>query len=162
VSDRSIPLSQKRGVNPHLTFCPRCHGEANELVLTGSHHQHKCNGTCDTTYFGLPKNRAGQTTRECQRPGCFGHLVDQGEIPSETKLPASQPCDACKAEIKTFDAEIERGGIPIRCKDCGMRGVIKAEHELAKKVRAQNDGKVMGLEFSKTDCPKCGPQEVTK
>jgi len=154
----SIPFSKEHGVNPHLTFCPRCHGEANELALSGARHQYTCD-SCGMVHLGRP------ASGHCENVNCHANtsgirtLVDRGELDPSMRLPASQPCDACQAEIKTFNAEIKKGGIPIRCKDCGMEGVLKAEHKLAKKIRAEHG--LTGLEFSKADCPKCSLKEGT-
>jgi DNA-directed RNA polymerase subunit RPC12/RpoP len=159
MAEPSIPLSKKHGVNPHLTYCPRCKGDANELVLTGAHHKYRCD-SCKQVHLGRPK------TGRCENVNChantsgFHTLVDLGELEPSERLRASQPCDKCQEELKTFQAAIDEGGIPIRCKDCGMEGVIKGHHPLAKAVREQHGGKVMGLEYNKTDCPRCGPKEA--
>jgi hypothetical protein len=152
-------LSQKHGVNPHLTICPRCGQDGDEIVLTGSHHKYKCD-SCGQLHVGRPDGG------RCANANCHANtsgsrtLVDLGEMDPYERMQGTQPCRKCEEELKTFRAEIDRGGIPCRCKDCRMEGVIKAEHELAKKVRAMHDGKVAGLEFTKTDCPQCGPNKV--
>lgn len=156
MKEPSIPLSRKHGVNPHLTYCPRCKGKANELVLTGAHHKYKCD-SCGLLHIGHPK------TGRCENVNChantsgFYTLVDLGELEPSERLRASQPCEKCQEELKTFKAEVDRGGVPFRCTDCGAEGVIKAEAEVAKHVRAKHG--LVGLTFSKVDCPRCGPKE---
>lgn len=141
-------LSHKHGVNPHLTFCPRCHKDGQELILTGSAHHYQC-ASCGMGHIGRP------TKGQCVK--CYGFsLEDKGEIDSYERLPGDL-CQACKTERKQFAEEIKRGGVPIRCKDCGMEGVIKAHHPLAQEVR-KTKGEV-GLEYTKaTGCPKCGQE----
>jgi Zn finger protein HypA/HybF involved in hydrogenase expression len=152
----SIRLSKKHGVNPHLTICPRCGGDSNELILTGAAHKFECSW-CHQIMLGLPKD--GRCPK-CERSFRGFPPISHGEMKPDEKMLATQPCDKCKEEIASFTLEISRGGIPVRCKDCGMEGVIKAEHPMARAVRKQNDGKTVGLEFTKDNCPKCGPNPV--
>lgn len=144
---KGIILSQKHGVNPHLTYCPKCGGDSRELILTGAASMYEC--SCGQKHIGRPEGG------KCVKCSSYD-LTNKGEIPPETKLPGDL-CEACEKEQAEFKAEIDRGGIPFRCKDCGATGVIKAEHELAKKVRAEHG--LAGLEFTKEDCPRCRKEE---
>lgn len=65
---------------------------------------------------------------------------------------------------KKVEKIISEGGIYWRCADCGMHGVIKAEFKLAKLVRKASGIATgpCGYEFTKEDCPKCGPNPVRK
>lgn len=151
----SIHLSREHGVNPHLCFCPRCGGDSNMLMLTGSAHKYKCE-VCGLVHIGRPKD-GGCANPKCSAAG--SRLIDQGELKPSEKLPGDL-CESCRKEIETFKAEIDRGGVPIKCTDCGMEGVLKAENPIAQAVRAKNNGQVMGVEFDKTNCPKCGPSPI--
>lgn len=144
----NILLSEKHGVNPHLTYCPRCGKEGQELILTGAAKLYEC--ACGQKHIGYPKNG------RCVKCELHRDLVCKGEIPPETKLSGSL-CDSCDAEVKRLKAEVDRGGIPFRCVDCKVEGVIKAEHELAKTVRKERG--LCGIEFSKKDCPQCSDKE---
>lgn len=155
----SIPLSKKHGVNPHLTVCPRCGRDADELILTGAHHKYRCD-SCGMLHVGRPQDG------HCQNPECHANtsglhtLVDEGELDPSEKLRATQPCATCREELEKFKAVIDAGGVPFRCKDCKVQGVLQAESELAKAVRAKHGGQTVGVEFDKTTCPKCGPDPV--
>jgi len=148
----SIPLHPEKGVNPHLTFCPRCGGEASELVLVGA---------TDTIYecpqehkiLGRPKNNVCPT---CGHATTFTVIR---KLEDHERLPARQPCDRCQTEMKEFEKVIAEGGIYIQCKDCGMKGVLKANHPLCAEVRGRMNIPTpgpIGVELTKNECPKCG------
>lgn len=149
-----IILSEKHGINPHMTFCSQCGKDANELIITGKAHLHKC--SCGQKHIGYPKE--GQ----CQGCKKFGSLTDEGEIPPERKLPSLEPCDACKKLNKQCAEEVKKGGVPWRCKDCGSGGVIKAHTDIAKEWRKKNGGEVVGLEVGKEQCSICGKKDEPK
>lgn len=126
-----ITLHPTRGVNPKLTYCPRCGGEANELLLIGNREYiRKCRG-CGQMLIGFA------TMEAC--PGCHDrgpHEVYK-RIGEHDKLPASQPCDACKEEMKQHAEIVANGGVYWQCDECGRRGVIKAESPMSAAVRNQ-------------------------
>ena len=141
----SIILHQELGVNPKLTFCPRCGGDAEELILIGARTRiDKCS-ECGTTVYG------GISLRSPCRCGRRSS-VTIGHIGKHDKLPASQPCAKCRAEIDNHKAVVAEGGIYWKCKECTREGVILARSKYAKAVRKQLKVKKpdpCGIEFEK-------------
>lgn len=168
----SIRLHKDKGVNPKMTFCRRCGKDANELILIGA-DEAKCEcRICGITVFGrgkgvCPKCNAGVT------------LENVGKIGEHERLPATQFCDECKAEVEEHRKEVEKGGVHFRCKDCGAEGVVKAGTSFAVQVRQTHQDQdpnlqegwytkpihtkgndlvyiACGVEMSKgTGCPQC-------
>lgn len=131
-----------------MTFCRQCGGDSNELILTGKAHMHVCD--CGMRHVGYPKGG------ECGGCKAYKNFKDEGEIPPETKLPSSEPCDKCVKQNKICTDELAKGGIAWRCKDCGSAGVIKAQSQVSKDWRAKNNGENVGLEIGKEQCVHCG------
>lgn len=129
----SIPISKDRGIDPHLTYCPRCGGEANELTLGVLMKGLTYDGEV-VAYANRGKTR--QTERElAKKEGA--PTISRWEEVTDTmeRIPAHEPCDKCKEEIKTFEGIVAEGGIYFVCEGCGKKGVIRAESGLAKEVR---------------------------
>lgn len=132
-------LDRENPLGVFMCFCPRCGGDAPELVLTGNRRQKReCRG-CGTLNYG---------TREHEACGkCKEHAgwIDRGRIQERERLPGSL-CKKCEDEVKIHRAAIEAGGIYFECKACGKSGVIQYKSEGAKafcdKVR-----KHLGVEF---------------
>lgn len=147
----NIRLDPERGVNPCLTVCPRCGGESPELLLLGtSDWLHEC-AVCGITNVG-PKGQL-----RCKVDGCGGRLKLIRRLEEYERLPATEPCDACKAEIDEHKAIVEAGGIYWRCADCKASGVIKS-NEFAAEVRKAHGidpPDPCGVEFTKENCPAC-------
>jgi len=164
----SITLHSKLGVNPRLTVCPRCGGDGDELLLLGSQNKKYTCSKCGTLHFGLPDKRMPDgrksSGRHCQKCGWeYGGDWKSEELTDWERLPAPNPCKKCRDELNEFRKEVEKGGIYWKCTDCKRSGVIKADVELAKLVRNEMDIKPpdpVGIEFSKKDCPACGPSAV--
>src|SRR3990172_6154481 len=117
MSKDSITLHKTKGVNPHMTFCPRCRAEANELLLLGHiEHVHVCN-SC-----GLAHVQNG-SPRDCQKCGT-GSFTSR-KLGDNERLPASELCAGCKTELAEHKAIVEAGGVYWRCSDCQASGVIK-------------------------------------
>lgn len=137
----TIRLHSKLGVNPHLTYCPRCGGETNEIALLGTTNKvYICN--LGHRSIGYPKNG------KC--PECNAIVSFEREIEERERIPGGL-CDNCQEQIK----EVKKGGIFFRCK-CGTEGVIKAGHPLAEAVRKQlkvKAPKPCGVELE--TCPNC-------
>ena len=145
-----ITLHPTLGVNPHLTFCPNCGGETNELLLSGSVNSiWKCK-SCGMNHIGYPKGG------ECQK--CHSYDVEHlRELYDSEKLPGNL-CDSCEKQVAEFRAEVKAGGVYWKCSDCPATGVIKAESDFAKNVRKQLHIAApweCGVEFTKADCPAC-------
>lgn len=161
--DRSITLHPTKGLNPHMTTCPRCRKETDEIALLGINDKViECPG-CGTQIFGYANTK--KKCPKCKSNLAGGKVRELGEYES---IPGVELCDECKKEEETFLAEVERGGIYWRCSDCKSHGVIMAESNVAKHVREKTGVKapdLIGIEFSKNDCPECSKknnQENTK
>jgi hypothetical protein len=146
---RSIRLHAKHGVNPKLTYCPRCHGEARELMLIGADDDKFSCRVCETVSFGA---------RKCLK--CAdGGAGERSKIGEHERLPGGL-CDACEVESREHWTEVQAGGVYFKCADCGVRGVIKSGAAFAATVREAHGlaaPKACGVEFSTRDCPQCGP-----
>lgn len=147
----SIYLHPKLGVNPRLTYCPRCGGENGHLLLLGTTNKvYMCQG-CGTPNIGKPKNGCGKC----------GHydVPFERELRPNERLPGDF-CGTCRQEMKEHRAEVAAGGVYFRCSDCPAIGVIRADHPFAKAVRKAHGIEApdeCGVEFSKAEgCPVCG------
>ena len=157
-----IRLHKEHGVNPRLTFCPRCHGEANELMLLGtSDKKYQCQ-TCNLIHYGHP--RLGR----CQSSKCKSHDIKFiGVIEEHERLPASQPCDTCQKELSLHASVVAKGGVYWKCTKCGNSGVIKHTSPFSTMVRKAHGlntpdsagvFKPCGIDFEgKEQCPICHP-----
>lgn len=141
----SLLLHKEKGVNPHLTYCPRCGGESPEIVLLGAHDKiYKCT-SCGMNHIGYPKGK------KCQKCGSrveFDRNVEEGE-----RLPGGL-CKGCEEQVEAVKA----GGIFFKCKDCSAIGAIKADAPIAQSVREQmgiQPPDPCGIEFDKDSCPVC-------
>lgn len=156
MSKDNLILHKTKGVNPHMTFCPRCHAEANELLLLGHvDHVHVCKG-CGLAHL---ENTA---PRMCRNSRCQNGNFESRKLGDNERLPASEPCDACKTELAEHKAVVDAGGVYWRCTDCKGHGVIKGTNEFAISVRKAHKLEApapCGVEFSKEDCPACAQQQ---
>lgn len=148
-------LHNKKGVNPRLTVCCRC-GKDVGIALLGAHEglwecPHKV-----SSIGGRPKVVKDELECGCT-PRDFHKVRDLDE---HEKL-AIEICDECVKLQRAADAEVKRGGIYWHCSSCGSAGAIKAEHPMSKDVRAHMKiapPNPCGVEFSKNECPQCGPK----
>lgn len=152
----SIRLSKKHGINPTLTFCPRCHGESDVLVLVGRAIKYKCR-TCGQMHIGMPPKRKCIQCGTCHGAAGFENL---GEFDGTTdRLPAGEPCDKCKKEMDEHKRIVEAGGIYWKCSKCESEGVILGASELAGDVRRHmkiDPPAPCGVDFEGKDlCPVC-------
>ena len=140
-----------------MTYCTRCGGEANELILLGAVETiYTCNG-CGANHIGRPERD------KCGRCGHVGGFTPQRKVEDHERLPAQDICDKCKEEIKSFHEEVERGGVFWKCKDCKKEGVMKATAQysiLVRKAMKIEAPAKCGVEFDKETCPVCGPKPV--
>ena len=144
-----IVLDEKKGINPRLTFCTNCGGDAEELMLIGNQTKvYRCN-SCDTIHYGSVYKK------ECQNCGNENWSFDHDLVDNE-KLPASEPCEKCK----NVDEEVKNGGVYWKCRDCGSKGAVKADAQLSIDVREKmgiSAPDPCGVEFNKDEgCPVCG------
>ncbi len=147
----SIRLHKEKGLNPHLTVCPRCGKDSPEILLLGAVNKvYKCL-SCNTDYIGRPKKGV------CLK--CSARVKLDREINDGERLPGNN-CDECKEELELFDKVVAEGGIFWKCEDCKQTGVIRAASEMAKAVRKKMDiapPKPCGVNFTKEECPACNP-----
>lgn len=120
-----IRLHKDKGVNPFLTFCPRCGGESQELLLLGANDKVYTCDSCGKNHIG-----GGFRCQECKGNLSFSRHLREGE-----RLPATDICDSCKKEIKEHREEVERGGVYWKCDKCHNSGIIKAGTDLAVATR---------------------------
>ena len=154
-----IELDPKLGVNAHITFCPRCGGEGDSIVLVGARKNVlKCNN-CGMNIFG---HRQSDACPSCgnkrQAYGMSDQFTFVRKIGDWEKLPMI--CKKCEDEMTLFRSIVREGGIYWKCKDCHKEGVLKSSAPLAGLVREH--AKIfppdpVGIEFTKEECPACGP-----
>lgn len=143
-----LQLHPKLGVNPHLTVCPRCGKDSNELLLIGARDWISRCDDCGLNLIGggpCPEHPRAHTTRV--------RMIGEHE-----RLPATTLCDECKAEVTLHRQVVSEGGIYFKCK-CGATGVIKASAPLAGLVRERMQIAApapCGVELD--DCPQCKPE----
>ena len=148
MGEPSIRLSEKYGANPAMLACPNCGKDNGEIALLGKVQEYECE-SCHGKIIGKrPK-------KECPHCQARSGFINHGEFEAAfgTRLPGNL-CDDCKKKIEEVKAEIEKGGVPWRCKDCGSEGCIKHDAEIAIDFRKEH-GDNIGMEFSKVDCPVC-------
>lgn len=148
----SILLHPKLGVNPRLTFCPRCGGETNELLLVGKANKLCRCRHCKMTMLGPPWPAI------CPKCRNYPGWEKIRELDEWEKLPSSKVCDECQKEQEQFAQVVKEGGIYFRCK-CGVEGVVKAGAPLALAIREHANIQPpdpIGVEVE--TCPKCKPE----
>jgi hypothetical protein len=142
-----------------MTVCPRCGGEAEELVLAGNSIKWSCDncGQMHVAYAG----RAGKLVCPCGNNRKKGGLFTKiGKFDGTVdKAIASQPCKKCEEELDYHAEIVRQGGIYWRCSDCESQGVVAPDSELSKAVREQGEKEPpepCGVEFNKDwGCPVC-------
>jgi len=151
----SITLHPDRGVNPRVTVCTGCGADIGVALLGVRDWQWKCG--CGAVNLGHQRC----PPRKCESCGKRGvsqcSWTNIGWLPDTAKIPDGL-CDACEARRAECAAEVERGGVWWRCKTCGSEGAIKADHPLAKDVRATmgiEAPKACGVTFTPAECPIC-------
>lgn len=143
----SLRLHKTLGVNPHQTFCPLCKEDHDQIVLIGANVRIYACTRCRVEVYG--GHAPGQPC-----PTCGGHhtMVHVSDIKEGEKIPANCPCVKCQAEQKEHADAVAAGGVYWRCRECKKQGVIIAESEMAKAIRAaakiEPPAKV-GVEFEK-------------
>lgn len=150
----SIKLHKRLGVNPRRTFCPKCGGECQALVLLGSKNH---TGVCGRhgQVFGI-----GENTTRCPAKDCGNRLVDIRELNDSESVPYFEGCAACKSSDTIQREAIERGGIAWRCKKCKSEGAMLkggAHDDLIAEVRAKG---CLGVELDL--CPVCVEEQKEK
>jgi len=150
----SILLHPKKGLNPRVTICRNC-GESIGVALLGLADSVF---TCDTCHMTVVDKRS---KIKCPVDKCNGRLVFKEILSEYTKLPWDL-CDKCKQDQDERNKVVAEGGVYFRCKDCHATGAIKP-NEFTIRVRSHANiepPKPVGVEFSKYDCPVCGPDPI--
>jgi len=151
MSDRSIPLHPTLGVNPRMTFCTRCGGEAQELALIGRYN-YKLICDCGFTMYG----GRGKLT-EC--PGCKRSIYEARKVELEEgeRVPAGEHCDACRKQEAEFAEIIKAGGILWRCAEYPAHHGAMRPNDFTRQVRKQlkTPAGPCGVELTKNECPVC-------
>lgn len=155
----SIPLHPTKCLDPRLGLCQRCGKENGEIVLVGNGKIYRCRGCQAANLAYRRPDKCGSCGESEERYG-EGFTVEP--VPDGRHLPGST-CDACVKELEEHRAVVAAGGVYFKCVDCGTQGVVKAEAPFAGMVRKHagiQPPDPVGAEFSKADCPKCGPNPV--
>jgi len=160
-----VDIHPTRGLNPHLTFCPRCGGDGPDLILLGTREKlWQCNN-CEAKIFG---HRQSEKCPKCHEGGGRQPYTSSGftfvrNIGEHEKLPGSL-CKGCEDELAEHKVIVAAGGIYWKCKDCHASGVIRGGSGLAEEVRRVSKiepPNPVGFEFTKVEgCPSCGQKEV--
>ncbi len=143
----SIKLHPKKGLAPHLTFCPRCHKEGQEIVLMGAKNFVSICPSCQGRHFGGSQGK-------CHFCGDSMYGAQRRELDDFERIPG-ELCLSCQQEEKKHREIVEAGGIYWKCK-CGAFGVMTKEYPLAAKVReAANVSAPNPIGLEVENCPSC-------
>lgn len=155
---RGIPLSKDGRLCPHLTYCPRCGGETNQLYVGQIFwmiHKGEKIGFC----YKRDKGKL------CKQMDINPYEVTLEEVDISEKLPATDMCDDCKKRQEAADAIVRTGGIYFVCRNCGSQGAIRAGHPFSAKVRRESlaEGLIENIDdpvgASIPTCPHCEDEE---
>lgn len=146
----SIRLHKELGVNPRMTFCPRCGGEAQELVLLGT-----ANYVGDCREHG--KVYGALAGGRCPIEKYGNTLHDHRQLKPSERVPAHDICDECKKALRVQQEAIDAGGLAWRC-TCGSEGGILLNENTADFVKAVREKGALGVQFD-GDCPVCRQRE---
>lgn len=146
-----ITLHPTKGVNPYLTYCPRCKGDGPELILIGIRDTvYECD-RCKMKLIG---------TSICPEHGSVGIRIRT--LRDHEKLPGSL-CDACEKELEEFKKVVEAGGVLWKCDTCGRSGALRASCGLAAQAREMAGVPApdpCGIDFTgQSNCPGCYPSD---
>jgi hypothetical protein len=151
-----IRLHPQKGLNPRMTFCPRCGKDGDELILLGLNDGVYSCEFCGQKHIGRP------TGGKCQQCGRRQSWKRERTVEEHERIPGSL-CGPCKNEAAEHARIVAEGGVYWACKDCHAQGVIKSSPfaERVRKALSIQAPRPCGVTFSKDQgCPKCGA-EVT-
>ncbi len=143
----NIPLHKTRGLDPHLTYCPRCGGDGTGLTLGALRKATLEDGR--VVYAQL-----GKTARTAKDLGLQPFELNWVDVDEHERVPDSSICDECEQEVALHKKEVDLGGVYFRCLACSTTGVIKHNHALAVSVRKDAGVKApepIGVEFDKCE-----------
>jgi len=156
-----IYLHPEKGVNPRLTICQWCGGDAPELVLVGNDDSvYICGNGCGAKLYG----GMGRSRQKCPKCGQVGNWQFDHKLEEYEKLPGG-PCDKCQKKIDEENErmaearkEVEAGGVFWKCEKCGSEGAIKRTHPICAEVRKKLNTptpRSCGVAFTPEECPVC-------
>lgn len=148
----TIPLHKERGLDPHLTFCPKCGGEGTGLTI-GELRKAEVNTSGQYVYAN--RGKTTQTGIDLEKQNIINSRYDLHweEVKEGEKVPDSEPCENCKAEIDEHSKIVSEGGVYFRCAKCKCTGVIKP-NEFTEAIRKHSNIKTpnpCGVEFEKCE-----------
>lgn len=140
-----VPIDNKRGLDPHMTFCPRCGNESDKITIGVI-----MEGTLqDGRKVYANRGQTSKTVKQLKKQGINQHITWEEITDPYKKIPATQPCEKCLAEISEHKKIVSDGGVYWRCIQCNLHGVIKAG-EFARAVRETHkltNNEPCGVEF---------------
>lgn len=154
----SIRLHHEKGLNPKLTCCRNCRKDVGIALPGADDGVYQClSSSCGIRSIGRPRDNS------C--PKCRNSIRLERRLDEFEKL-YIELCPDCEAKEDACAAEVKKGGVFWKCKDCGSAGALKAEVPLAKAVRKQSGiatPNPIGIEFSKEEmCPVCSEHKVAE
>jgi len=152
-----LRLHNEKGVNPRLTVCRNCGKDVGVALLGAIESIYECSHCRAHCIGGRPAYDV------CTACGFHGGFTFVRKVEEQEKLPV-ELCDDCKKNEEACAAAVAEGGVYWKCSSCGSQGAIKSTAPLAQAVRKQagiETPKPVGVEFSESDCPVCGPNKVT-
>lgn len=150
----SIRLHPTLGVNPRVMKCEKCGKDYGVAMLGMSNIVWSCNSCGSKTLAG----GAEPVSQPCQK--CGGRSYKRERTLGDHEMLVSGFCDDCIKEQDEHRSIVQAGGLYFRCSDCHAGGVIK-DSEFTREVRSKMNKpapELFGIEFSKKDCPACGPK----
>lgn len=147
--DPGIPLHPTKGVNPRLTFCPRCGGEGRELILVGANDKVITCPHCGMNAIGFKSTQLCPKCKKRLMGGKVRTLEDHEKLPGNL-------CEKCEEEVKKIEELIKDGAVHVKCKGCGMQGVLRKDHPMSIQARDHfnlHNGEPCGVEVDA--CPQC-------
>jgi len=130
----NIPLHPERGLDLHLTSCPKCGGDAEELTLGALRKAEVTKGQ----YVYANVGKTSRTAQDLIRNKVIDYASQLHWEPVEEneRVPASQPCKACMDEMEEHAAVVKEGGVYFKCLECSRTGVLKANSQLSIDIRS--------------------------
>lgn len=144
----SIRLHPEKGLAPHLTACPNCGKEGNEIVLLGiKNYKVTCNNCGLVGYGGFDGGKC---------PKCQSHDISKRqELEDYDRVPLV--CEACTKLQEQCDELVKNGGIYWKCSKCHSSGAIAPKAELSIAVRKHMNVPTgpCGVTLTEKECPAC-------
>lgn len=127
----TIPLDPGEGLDPRLTYCPRCHGEGKGIAIGAIR---KLIGPGGEVAYAQRDKVAQVRKAMYEKLQTNPQQIKVEKLGEFEKVPDSEPCDKCQQELQEFDEIVKAGGVYWNCVTCHLSGVIKAS-QFAESVR---------------------------